>query len=44
MGTGKNSHICYVVDLGLSKKFTKDSNFLFYLFKTNIFPTKKENN
>lgn len=33
MGTGKNSHICYVVDLGLSKKFTKDSNFYFILDK-----------
>jgi len=33
MGTGKNSHICYVVDLGLSKKYTKDSTILIYADK-----------
>lgn len=27
MGIGKNSHIVYVVDLGLSKKYTKDSKY-----------------
>jgi serine/threonine protein kinase len=30
MGVGKNSHILYVVDLGLSKKYTKDSKYYFY--------------
>lgn len=28
MGVGKNSHIVYMIDLGLSKKYTKDSNFM----------------
>lgn len=30
MGIGKNSHIVYMIDLGLSKKYIKDSKFLFY--------------
>jgi serine/threonine protein kinase len=28
MGVGKNSHIVYIVDFGLSKKFMKDSKIL----------------
>jgi serine/threonine protein kinase len=43
MGVGKNSHIVYMIDLGLSKKYTKDSNLL-KLFKINIFHIRRVNN
>ena len=33
MGVGKNSHIVYMIDLGLSKKYIKDSKFLTYVDK-----------
>lgn len=42
MGVGKNSHVLYIVDFGLSKKYTKDSKFL--IIKINIYPINKENN
>lgn len=35
MGTGKNSHICYVVDLGLSKKYTRESKIFNYFRQTH---------
>ena len=39
MGVGKNSHLLYIVDFGLSKKFIQDSTFL--PIKTGTFPTKR---
>jgi casein kinase 1 len=42
MGVSKNSHILYVVDLGLCKKYTKDSNFFLILDKHIPYKEGKE--
>ncbi len=42
MGIGKQSHIVYAVDLGLSKKYVQDSSYFF--IQINIFLINRANN
>ncbi len=42
MGTGKNAHMVYIVDFGLSKRFIQDSNSS--SMQINTSPTSKARN
>ncbi len=42
MGVGKNAHLVYIVDFGLSKRFIQDSKYI--VIQISIFHTKKGNN
>jgi serine/threonine protein kinase len=42
MGIGKNAHLLYIVDFGLSKRFIQESTH--QIMQTSTFPTSKANN
>ena len=44
MGVNKKTHIMYMIDMGLAKRYMKDGTFDLIFIQANTFPTKTANN